>query len=117
MAKQFYEKIGFWKAAAIILFIVLVMNWYTADDASKPVEQDKDIIEARVTKFLQQGFGDIPITIHSSVDQGQVYAIDLTVDTERATMYASKDGRFLFPGAVDMTGEVPLSPSPTTWTR
>lgn len=112
---RWHENASTWKIVSIILIVVLLLVLFPRGDQEKEqIELSKDVVQARITKFLQSNLGpDATVTVHSVVDQGNVYAYDITVQNERATVYATKDGKFLFPGAIDMTQDIPVSPSPT----
>ncbi|MBU0461298.1 MAG: DsbA family protein [Nanoarchaeota archaeon] len=108
----FYKRTSFWQGVSVVLIIiVLLLLFPKSQETQSSKTMSASLMKARVTAFLQKSLAPgTTITVDDVQDAGQVYRLQATVNlNESATVYASKDGKYLFPGALDMTAVLPLT--------
>lgn len=106
-----YQRLAFWRVLVIILIIILLLVVFPDGKSSSDDNiLSEEMIKARAIKFLEGSMGpDTIVIVHQVTDVGQVYSLSVTVGNESATLYSSKDGRYLFPGAFDVGEVIPTA--------
>ena len=101
-------KDNFWKVLSIILLMVLIGNVYlnlTGKLVSISTQVSSEEIGKKVINFINSNFVQpgTSASLISVEDIGSYYKILISYHGYQIPVYASKDGRFLFPEVIDMT--------------
>lgn len=92
---------------ALVLAIALVVSIFTGGfsggtSASGVSEED---LKAKTVTYLGQILPGQTVSVDSITDEGNIYSMKLTVAGRPYDSYATKDGKLLFPSAIDMTAD------------
>lgn len=98
-------KLNVWQTATIVLSIALIlmavgfsMNGCSITDVIK--SQSKETVSQNAVDFLNSNFGTTAALKSVEVTSG-VYHLTLDVDGEDVEVYSSRDGKFIFPLAIN----------------
>ncbi len=100
---------GFWKWSTFVLLIILLIGFYVNGFPS--LNGNKEETSNKAVSFLNEKLlsGFATAQIKSIEEIGDLYALEielisnLSVQTQNATIYVSKDGTLLFPSAIDIS--------------
>lgn len=93
---------------ALVLAIALVVSILTqgfagANGGTGGVSEED--LKAKTVTYLGQILPGQAVSVDSIVDEGNIYSLKLTVAGRPYDSYATKDGKLLFPSAIDMTAD------------
>lgn len=99
------------KNILLIVFMVAVLGFAAVapsiyeklkgDESSGPVFSTEEIT-ARVAKYLEENISGGTASVISTVESGDLYEMVLDVNGQEFTTYATKDGKLLFPQAINL---------------
>ncbi|MCX8147006.1 MAG: hypothetical protein N3D84_00895, partial [Candidatus Woesearchaeota archaeon] len=102
MKKKQY-KISVWKISTAVLLLLLLISIFTNGFSFKK-ELSKEEIKEKTMKYLNDILmGQATATIDDIKDEGNLYHLKLTVAGRQYDSYVTKDGKLLFPSAINMT--------------
>ncbi|MEM4638036.1 MAG: thioredoxin domain-containing protein [Candidatus Woesearchaeota archaeon] len=85
--------------SAVLLIIVLVL--LSSGGINKGVSKEE--IKQKTQTYLEQLLPGQTVSVDSIEDKGDIYSLKLTVAGRQYDSYATKDGKLLFPSAIDMS--------------
>jgi hypothetical protein len=96
----------------VIALIVSIMTGGFSGTASSSGGVSEETLKAKTIEYLGQILPGQNVSVDSIVDEGNIYSLKLTVAGRPYDSYATKDGKLLFPSAIDMTAS-PETPAAT----
>lgn len=103
-------KIATWTLGVVsmVLLIALIISVFTggfSGTGGNGREVSEEELKTKTIAYLGQILPGQTVSVDSITDEGNVYAMKLTVAGRPYNSYATKDGKLLFPSAIDMTEE------------
>ncbi len=102
-------KIGgrnFWLGTAIFLIALAAVSVFFFKDSlcgtEKGFVMEEDQVEERVMKYIKDNVGSASVTIGEMKEEGGLYVFDLDIEGQNYQSFATKDGKYLFPQAIDL---------------
>ena len=94
---------------ALVLAIALVISIFTGGfSGTGPASSggvSEETLKTKTVEYLGQILPGQDVSVDSIVDEGNIYSLKLTVAGRPYDSYATKDGKLLFPSAIDMTAD------------
>lgn len=114
------KKIAVWKTTTTILGILLIISLYfnflgrPTNQAGNemPINKAADEAVTYINNYLLQP--GTTATLKGKTDVGDLYNIKIDLGGREYDSYVTKDGRLLFPSAVDLKGQPDIAPNPPT---
>ena len=110
------KKFSIWKILTAVLFVLLVVSIFTYGFRSGNMQKgvvSKDQAAKKTLDFLNTQLlaGRASATLDSVTEENQMYKVAITLNGQQGSVYVSKDGKYLFPQAIDLDLTLPpISP-------
>ncbi|MBU0962941.1 MAG: hypothetical protein KKD48_03495 [Nanoarchaeota archaeon] len=106
------KKLNFWQKISIVLAVLLIFSVFTN---GFKINSGKDVIAAKVVDFVNTNIlaaQGVEATIISTTEKNGLYLLKLDLNGQELDTYITKDGKLLFPSAIDLTqtqtGQTPV---------
>lgn len=90
---------------AIALIISIFTGGFSGTGSGSSGGISEETLKTKTIEYLGQILPGQDVSVDSIVDEGNIYSLKLTVAGRPYDSYATKDGKLLFPSAIDMTAE------------
>lgn len=109
------KRFSVWKFASVILFILLLASVFTYGFRGRNTQAgvvSKEQAAQKTLDFINNELlaGRDTATLNSVTEENSMYKVSILVAGQEGSVYVSRDGKFLFPQAVDMDLEIPDIP-------
>lgn len=96
-----------------VLLIALIVSLFTGgfSGAGGGSGVSEEELKTKTITYLGQILPGQTVSVDSIIDEGNIYSMKLTVAGRPYDSYATKDGKLLFPSAIDMTGDAAATPN------
>lgn len=90
-------------ALAIILVASIVTKGFSGSGSTSGISEDE--LKTKTVAYLGQILPGQTVSVDSITDEGSIFSMKLNVAGRPYDSYATKDGKLLFPSAIDMTAD------------
>ena len=105
------KKNNTWKIISGVLFVLLLVSYFQGSGTSiKPDDAKAQALTFINNNLLRAG---TVATINSIEEENGLFKMALVVEGQEFDSYMTKDGKLLFPSAVDMTAQIEVPAQPT----
>jgi len=116
LEKEKKRRISIWMISTIVIVLLLIISIFTNGFSIGGITgaTTKDVEES-VKNYIEENLvepGTI-IEIKNIEKENGMYKMTLNIQGQEFDSYVSEDGKLLFPSVIDMTEEIPNSPSQT----
>jgi len=104
------RKMHFWELLSVVLLVLLVFSYYKGFDLNV---KSKEEVGEEVVDFINTNIfrGQVKADLVDITEEYGLYSVKLDVSGEELNSYATKDGKILFPQAIDLEEVIPITPS------
>lgn len=109
------KRFSVWKFVSVIFFILLVASVFTYGFRGNPRENgviSKEQAAQKTVDFINNELlaGRDTATLSSIVEENAMYKVSVIIGGQEGSVYVSRDGKFLFPQAIDLDLDLPELP-------
>ena len=114
------KKTRIWQITSTILGVLLIISIFAGNfPKTKSSNLTGNEIADKTVKFINQNLlqGQATATLKNVKESGNLYNLQLSIDGKDMDSYVTKDGKLLFPQAVDLTKKPQLQQSPENFQK